>query len=1697
MSDSVSAENHTPDMGVAYLQICQVHAARRAYRIGSRYLTWAESRARVQRLVALTLASLGDMPPNAQRPVVALLLANSPLLMEFFFAAAVGRFVVLPINYRLAQNEIVDILEASGSRVLVTSAEHAVKIDDFDWGSLAVEHVFWADDAQHPLRCPTSKLIDALERDGPAFVSPDLREGEVLEIFATSGTTGRVKMVPHTHAAVLTHAQATIAALDLSSSIEECWAHIGPMFHVGDIAFVWAGLLLGARHVFVDNVLQVAGVSALLATENVTITKIAPSLLRILVESQAVEGMRFPALRWILTGGAKPDPALYQLTRQVFGCDFIQGYGMTEATCHIAFKNETTELQHLGLKVLPGLEVAVLSANGQAVSAGEIGEIVMRGPTVMPGYFVADQTTLDRGSFTPDGYFRTGDLGRKCSAGRLHVVGRLKDMINVGGENVFCSEVEAVIRSLPEVRDCAAFAVPDRVLGEVVAVAIELVEVGVSSLMPDRVREHCRTRLAGFKVPQLVLIESALPRTASGKIQKHLLVNRVAGRNAAPRAVASAGIGLELEPVLVDMIRRHLAVDPNHPISLDSNLLDLGLDSLQVIELLVALEVHCGFAMPATLIYDHPTLRDVANYLRTSTAEMAAGMPPLSSRSIEAATEPLSESTATVPAPSGVSWILQGLGLLVRPTIVALASMPVIAIALESVDVLGGFAVAALAPLWVGLSLSILLGLHVVAIRLLDPSAQSFAIWSPAYCRWLVAQNLLRSLDDVAGLIRGTPAARVFFRLLGAQIGPGARLDSLMLTDLRWVRIGPNAVIARDAVIQPARFTDGWVVREPIQVGEGAGVGPGAQLIGETLVSDGAEVRVLGTSSQVQDRRLGEMPASTPSAGSLLPFAVASYVYLASIGAGLALISACSGYRIDDLPALLVRGLAQGLPLGVIVAVAMSLSIVMPAASVLATAIVTRVILQPLGRYSRHRAMSHAVYRAMIEVPFFSMWLRLTVMSHLSAWTYRVLGVRVGLRPMLAAPYVDDPAAVTIGDHAIVAGNVSIHSRDWRGGDGGPVTVGSYGIVANSCVLLGGGTVPDKTLLGDLSAMGPADSVPAGSIAVGAPPRVVGRSRLECTLSSSRHYVLMQLSLVTLQMVVSVLPAMLGLYGLVTITGFSFAIGGLPAILVSLPLALLVRRLAKVLGLIAFKWLFIGRARPGEYPLMGAVYIRWVLLEAVIMDAEKAVLGTLRGTGYLAWLWRCLGARVGRNACLLASSLGCEFDLKQVGDQVLLSPQSLVFGHSVEHHTLLFRASTIGSEVLVEANAIIEAGAKVADRMRVRANRAVHAARPSVEAMPPNSAQVIPNVPINALEQLARSKLSPAIYDYFASGSDTGRALRRNIDTLADIAICPRRLRDVSTISLSTSLLGRQLSSPILVAPSAMHRLLHSDGESAVARATAANNMGLVLSMLSTTPLEEVAKPFADGAGLPLLQLYCLRDRGVVHELMARAEVSGYQGFVVTVDSPATGGLTIDPREWMKFSQAMQLPHLPSVAHSTISPLIRFESMKDPALTFADLVALQKKTRLPIWLKGILSPGDAVLAASLGFRGIILSNHGGRRLDSEIAAVEVVSSVRRALDRAGFEVTLLVDGGIRHGNDAFKALALGADAVMVGRAPLWGLAVGGEHGVAQVLKRLNEELVLAMKLTGCSAIGELTPEMIYVRPGSFAVDSTTFWDAPR
>ena len=168
---------------------------------------------------------------------------------------------------------------------------------------------------------------------------------------------------------------------------------------------------------------------------------------------------------------------------------------------------------------------------------------------------------------------------------------------------------------------------------------------------------------------------------------------------------------------------------------------------------------------------------------------------------------------------------------------------------------------------------------------------------------------------------------------------------------------------------------------------------------------------------------------------------------------------------------------------------------------------------------------------------------------------------------------------------------------------------------------------------------------------------------------------------------------------------------------------------------------------------------------------------------------------------------------------------------------------------------------------------------------------------------------------------------------------------------------------------------------------------------------------------------------------------------------------------------------------TTRAPLIQFEVMKDAQLTWESLTWIREQTKLPIWLKGILHEQDVLRACELGFDGVVLSNHGGRQLDAALSPLEVLQSARQTIDRAGYKVSLLVDGGIRRGSDAFKALGLGADAVLVGRPVLWGLAVNGQGGVTQVLNLLNEELALTMKLAGCAKLSDITSDWLYVDPG--------------
>ncbi|MGA7372182.1 MAG: alpha-hydroxy-acid oxidizing protein [Methyloceanibacter sp.] len=788
------------------------------------------------------------------------------------------------------------------------------------------------------------------------------------------------------------------------------------------------------------------------------------------------------------------------------------------------------------------------------------------------------------------------------------------------------------------------------------------------------------------------------------------------------------------------------------------------------------------------------------------------------------------------------------------------------------------------------------------------------------------------------------------------------------------------------------------------------------------------------------------------------------------------------GATVPSIASVLLGQSAAGpVPLSFFVALALAIYFVMPASYFALVVVCKRLLLgnvspeQAAGKLGSHPTWSHWLYSKLCDVPFFTMYLHLNVMSHLMKWNYQLLGSRIGARPFLAAPYTAEPELLEVGDRGMVAGNVSLYGVDVPSQRVGPIRLGESAVVANSCVLQAGVQLSESALLGNLSVAG--HVIPPNVVAVGSPPRIVGRTNFRPDTLSTGQYMLNQSVLVLLQWIC---------LGAGNVAGFllmGLSLRGLLAwaplwvLWCALPGLLLLPRLVKVAFVPLAKWLTLGKMAAGEHPAYGWYYTRWLLLETVIMDAEAAFLMQLQGTQFLNLLWRGLGARVGSNTCIFASSLGCEFDLKAIGDDVVLQYQSLVFGHSIEHHSLLLKATTIEDGAEIGSFAIVETGAVVASGQIVPAHKAVHAQRTRTER-----AEATSLLNLHDFEAEAKAKLAKPIFDYYAGGAEDGRALDRNRQAFGWVHVCPPVLVDVSSVSTTCHLLHHSLASPIVIAPTAMHKLAHPQGESAVARAATQLNMGMIVSMLSTTALEPLGDLLRGPSGLPLFQLYLLKDRSLTEELIHRAEASGYQGLVITVDAPASGRREADIRNRLALASHVDLPHLNGRNPTTRSPLIQFETMKDPQLTWERLAWLREHTKLPIWLKGILREEDALRACERGYDGVVLSNHGGRQLDAALSPLEILPSARQVMDRAGYKVPLLMDGGIRRGSDVFKALGLGADAVLVGRPILWGLAVNGQGGVAQVLNLLNEELTLTMKLAGCARLGDITSDLLYPDP---------------
>ena len=335
-----------------------------------------------------------------------------------------------------------------------------------------------------------------------------------------------------------------------------------------------------------------------------------------------------------------------------------------------------------------------------------------------------------------------------------------------------------------------------------------------------------------------------------------------------------------------------------------------------------------------------------------------------------------------------------------------------------------------------------------------------------------------------------------------------------------------------------------------------------------------------------------------------------------------------------------------------------------------------------------------------------------------------------------------------------------------------------------------------------------------------------------------------------------------------------------------------------------------------------------------------------------------------------------------------------------------------------------------------------------------------------AAQARARDVLEPAHFDYLAGGAGDERTLAANEDAFARRRLLPRVLRGPGPHDPSTSVLGTRIASPVVVAPTAFHRLAHPDGEVATGAGVAAAGGLLTVGMMSTTAVEQVA-----ATGAPLwFQLYVQPDRAFTAAVVARAQAAGCRALVVTVDSPVRGRHTRD------------LHH----GFDSLPPGLTCENMRDTDGVVRDLVVdpdlgwdavawLRGTTSLPVLLKGVLHPDDARLAVEHGVDGIVVSNHGGRQLDGAVSTLDALPAV---VDAVGGRVPVLLDGGVRSGVDVLVALALGADAVMVGRPVLWGLALGGADGVRAVLDDLTDGLGHALALVGAHRAADLTPDLV-------------------
>ncbi len=378
-------------------------------------------------------------------------------------------------------------------------------------------------------------------------------------------------------------------------------------------------------------------------------------------------------------------------------------------------------------------------------------------------------------------------------------------------------------------------------------------------------------------------------------------------------------------------------------------------------------------------------------------------------------------------------------------------------------------------------------------------------------------------------------------------------------------------------------------------------------------------------------------------------------------------------------------------------------------------------------------------------------------------------------------------------------------------------------------------------------------------------------------------------------------------------------------------------------------------------------------------------------------------------------------------------------------------------------------------------------------------------VNIHEVERLGMSKLDLNSISYYMSGANNEITLERNIQFYNKILLNQKILVDVSKIDLETEILGNKISLPICISPSAIQKMAHEDGELATAKSAVKNKTIMILSSLSSSTLEDVARANKDG--IRWFQLYAMKERIETINILKEAEKHGFSAIVLTVDAPIMGYRDRDFQ--VKFKKPEKINYeiqqhiiklcdeqnkndrnndsnsfdgknLIEYSENKSDIFNVFKNNIDSSLTWEFIGWLHKQTKLPIILKGILNKEDALIAAESGVDAIMISNHGGRQLDTVPSTIEVLGSIVDSIQQFYLKnpkikkMEVYIDGGVRRGSDVLKALALGAKAVFIGRPVIWGLAAGGDHGVDKVLDILKNELIVAMKLSGCTEIKKIS-----------------------